>query len=270
MGGIAAGLGGAAQGASTGMMIGGPYGAAIGAIAGGLIAGLSPTPHFSPSGYTPVSPVEGQGEFLQQGANLPAVSGVLQQANSIDNADYQKQASQFAPNLMGNIKQSGVNTSALLGGNLTPGVQSALGKPGATGRDLGLTSDQLMLQGAQQLPGEERTATGLNPFNVTSTSTLQSPAALLARRDQEDMYNNSITNQNAIGKFNASQSNSLASVLGLAGSAVQASLKGMNNGSSGSNNSLGYGFGQGDTGPTADSQFDATGAFIGGGGGGFG
>ena len=257
--------GGAAQGAASGFTLGGPWGAALGGVLGGILGAFQSTPHADPFNYTPTDVSRGQVDFLGQAQNLPGVSKIVQQANAIDNAAYQKQASEFAPNLMGNIKQEGQNTSSLLAGNLTPGVQAALGKPGATARDLGLTSDQLMRAGAAQLPGEVKTATGLNPFNITSTDTLLSPAALLQREDQKNMYNNQIQNQQDLLQFGAANSNNIpSSILSGIGS-LAGNLRGAGFSSSGgSGGGLGYGFGQGDTGPTSDANFDATGNFIGG------
>lgn len=225
MPGLFGALGGASQGASAGFSLGGPWGAVAGGVIGGVLGALGNTPEFKPKKYTPASVTEGQGQFMQQAEGLPGVSKVLQDANRIDNASYQRDASEFAPNLMGNIAQQGENNAALLSGNLTPGVQAALGKPGATARDLGLTSDQLMLAGAGNLGGELKTAIGLNPFNETSTDTLISPSALLKRQDSYDLRNNQIANQQRMINFGESNSNLPSSILSGIGS-LAGSLRG--------------------------------------------
>lgn len=256
-------LGGGLQGASSGFMLGGPFGALAGGVLGGILGAFQSTPTFTPYKYNPRDVTTGQNQFLTQGAGLPGVQGVLQQANKIDNASYQKDASEFAPNLMGNVAQNGANTSALLSGNLSTGVQDATGKFGATGRDLGLTSDQLMQAGAGQLGAETKTATGLNPFNETSTDTLLSPAALLKRQDSIDLKNNQIFNQQSLAQFGAQNTNNTSSSIlsGLGSLAGNLRGTGFNNGPV---ISSGYGFGYGDSGPTSDSMFDDHGNWLGG------
>ena len=192
--------GGALTGAKAGMQFG-PYGAIAGAVIGGVLGSLEDNPTYTPYQYNLASVTQGQNQFLQQGDKIGDVSGTLAEANKLSNASYQKDASEFAPNLMGNIKQSGANTASALSGNLTPGVQNALGKPGASARDLGLTSAQLQRGGASQLMGETQASTSLNPYNETATDTLMSPSALLARQDQANMYNNNILNQNALAGY---------------------------------------------------------------------
>jgi hypothetical protein len=211
--------GGALTGASAGLKIGGPWGAAIGAVAGGVLGALEDNPIYTPYKYNPANVTQGQYQFLQQGDKIGDVSGTLAQANAIDNASYQGDASEFAPNLLGNIKQQGANTTSALQGQLTPGVQAALGKPGASARDLGLTSAQLQQGGAGRLGGELNAATSLNPYNETATDTLISPSALLQRQDQKDLYNNNILNQNALANYQSEQSNDWAKqALGMIGS----------------------------------------------------
>lgn len=275
--------GGAIAGAGAGFQIGGPYGAIAGAVIGGVLGALEKNPQLKIQKYDPADVTEGQNQFLQQGAGIGGVSQTLQQANRIDNAAYQKQASEFAPNLMGNVAKNAANTSSLLGGNLTGGVQSALGKGGATARDLGLTSDQLQQMGAGRLGGEVNAATSLNPFNETATDTLISPAALLKRTDQANMYNNQIQNQQLQAKFNEQVSSDYArQALGMIGSLPGGGIGKMVGGFGGNNGAStipvndspnssdffvgqgsGYGFGYGDSGPTADSNFDPSGAYTG-------
>jgi hypothetical protein len=268
--------GGVISGAGAGFQMGGPWGAVAGAVVGGVLGALEKNPQLQLQKYDPADVTSGQNQFLQQGAQIGNVSGVLAHANQIDNASYQKQASQFAPNLMGNVRQNAANTSSLLAGQLPGGVAAATGKNGATARDLGLTSDQLMQQGAGQLGQETRTATGLNPFNETATSTLLSPSALLQRTDQANMYNLGIENQR-LGAVYANNVNSdfARQALGMIGSMPGGGI-GKMVGSAGGNTltggnysyapptSSGYGFGYGDTGPTADSNFTDNGVFTGG------
>jgi hypothetical protein len=271
--------------------MGGPYGAIAGAVIGGVLGALEKTPHLQLEKFNPADVTFGQNQFLTQGDKIGDVSKTLAQANSIDNTSFQKDASEFAPNLLGNLKQQGANATSLLNGQLTPGVQAALGKPGATARDLGLTSQQLMQQGAGELQGELKTATGLNPFNETATSTLLTPAALLQRKDQNDLYNLNVRNQQTGARFANAASNDWARQAmgmltsmsptgsigkGIAGGApgqgynYGAPTTGYGSWSDLPTVSSGYGFGYGDTGPTADNQFTDNGSWMGGSGGGWG
>lgn len=233
--------GGAISGAGAGMMVGGPWGAVAGAVVGGVLGALQDTPTLALEKWSPADVRQGQNQFLTQGENIGAVSKTLAEANRIDNASFQRDASEFAPNLMGNLKQQGANTSALLAGQLSPGVQAALGKPGATARDLGLTSDQLRQQGASQLGAETKTALSLNPFNETATSTLLSPAALLQRKDQNDLHNLNIRNQAAGARFAGEAANDWATqALGFIGGMSPAG--GLGKGIAGSPAGTGYNY----------------------------
>jgi hypothetical protein len=191
------------------------YGTAIGAIAGGLIGafGSGASKNVQQRGLTLGPYTGGQQQFLEQGKNIGDVSRLLGEANKIDNLKYRQQAAQFAPNLFGNIAQNATNTSDMLSGNLTQGIQDTIGKPGATGRDLGLTPYQLQLRGANRVGIEGDTARKLTPFNETAMDTLISPAALQQRQDQLDTQNNQILNQSKLMAAGASNTNPLGSGL---------------------------------------------------------
>ncbi len=230
---LSGGLSGAAQGAQLGTMIMPGYGTAIGAIAGGLIGafGSGASKNVQPKGLKLGPYTQGQSQFLEQGKNIGDVSHLLGEANRIDNLKYRQQAAQFDPNLFGNMATNNANTSAMLGGGLTEGIQNTIGKPGATGRDLGLTPYQLELRGANRVGIEGDTARKLTPFNETATDTLISPAALLKRQDQLDAYNNQIKNQQTLMK--AGVPNAGAAGLAAGAGGLFGSLRGL--GGSGQN-----------------------------------
>lgn len=254
------------SGAQTGM-VAGPYGAVIGAVIGGVMGALSYNPPVAPKlSKAKLDPVSmGQKDFLDQSEHIGEVGDLIQKANDRSNESFQENISKFAPETMSTTGRIGATGLALTGGQLPQGFVA----PGPTGRnlnpaDLGLTSDDLFKLGTNVTGSGEKMAGELNPFNATATGTLLSPAALLQRRDSTNYFNTNLKNQAAIGQAAAGSINPFASGVGTGMGAFTGGggLRGFTNlgGSSGP----GYGFGQGDTGPTADSQFSATGEFMGG------
>lgn len=233
-------LGGAASGASAGM-VAGPYGAIIGAVVGGVLGGLSyhppKPPQLSKVSLDPAT--TGQKDFLDQSEHLGDVGHLLNQANDFSNDAFKERIDKFAPETERNVGQIGATGLALSSGGLPSGFLEA----GANGRhldaaDLGLTSDDLVKLGSNVTGQGENQAQALNPFNATSTGTLISPGALLARRDSQNYYNTALKNQAAIGKSVGDAINPFASGVATGLGAFQSSLRGLTNtGAAGATNS---------------------------------
>lgn len=258
-------------------MVAGPYGAIIGAVIGGVLGGLSyhppKAPVLSKDKLDPVS--SGQADFLDQSEHIGEVGKLINQANDYSNKSYQENVAKFAPETASTTGQIGKTGAALAGGNLPTGFLSA----GPNGRqlnpaDLGLTSDDLVKAGAGVVGQGENQAQALNPFNATATGTLLSPAALLQRRDAAGYYNTGLTNQALIGKSVAGAINPFASGVSTGLGSLSGSLRGLGQQGQGGQPSQydeftnpsdqsNYGFGVGDTGPTADSMFSASGDYTG-------
>ncbi len=221
-------IGGAASGAQAGMAFG-PYGAAIGAVLGGVLGALSYKP-IEPPKLTQAkldSVTKGQSDFLEQGQHLGEVGDLIQKANNLSNDRYQQDIEKFAPGLKETTGNIGATGAALAGGNLPQGFLSA----GPNGKqlsaaDLGLTSDSLKKTGLDVTGAGEGLATKLNPFNATSTGTLISPGALLARRDSANYYNTGLQNQAILGKSAADAINPFASGVATGLGALGSSMRG--------------------------------------------
>lgn len=185
----------------------------------------------------------GQQQFTSQGAALPAIASLLQNAADTDNAGYQRGVFGVDPNLKGNIAsvdelariyglggvsddtRGAINRStaygALQGGFRGPDADAtgAYNAPGASMQSAAnaVKVGQTALSEQQQAPGlaaqAEAASLALNPTHVDVGSTLISPAAILARQDAADDYNNNLVNQARI--INA-------------GSAAQSNTQGMN------------------------------------------
>jgi hypothetical protein len=245
----------------------GPYGAAIGAVLGGVLGGIL---------YKPIEPpklsqakldsvTQGQTDFEQQGKHLGEVGDLIQKANNLSNTRYKEDLGKFAPNLESTTGRIGETGAALAGGNLPAGFLS--GGPGGkqlTAADLGLTSDSLKKTGSDVVGAGLTEAGKLNPFNATSTGTLINPGALLQRKDAANYYNTGLKNQAILGKSVADAINPFASGMATGVGSMGSSLRDLYTSTIGKPDPRGYGFGSGDTGPTADSQFDSSGNFTGG------
>lgn len=247
-------------------MVAGPYGAIIGAVIGGVLGGLSyhppKPPQLSKVSLDPAT--TGQKDFLDQSEHIGDVGHLLNQANDYSNDAFKERIANFAPETQRNVGNIGATGLALSSGGLPSGFLDA----GPNGRhldaaDLGMTSDDLVKLGSSVTGQGENQAQALNPFNATSTGTLISPGALLARADSQNYYNTGLKNQAAIGKSVGDAINPFASGVATGLGPLGSSLRGLTNLGGSSAGNLGYGFGQGDTGPLGDSQFDATGAFSG-------
>lgn len=171
---------------------------------------------------TPVT--TGQDQFQRQAAGIPAVAALLQKTADLDNAGYQSGVFGVDPNLKSNIgsvdalarqyslggvsddTRGAINRStafnALQGGYAGP-LNDATGS-GNTGANMQTASNavqvgQTALNEQLQAPALTQQAAqaslALNPTHVDVGSTLISPAALLARQDAADYYNNQLTNQ---------------------------------------------------------------------------
>ena len=185
---------------------------------------------------TPVT--TGQDQFQQQAAALPEVAALLQKTANLDNSAYQKGVFGLDPNLQSNIgsvdemsrlyglgavddetkaalqRQNAFN--ALQGGYAAP-LADATGaaNPASSMANAAqaVSVGQEALNRQQQAPQlaqqAEAASLALNPTHVDVGSTLISPAALLARQDAADYYNNNLSNQalliNAQGQATADQ-----------------------------------------------------------------
>lgn len=180
----------------------------------------------------------GQTQFLQQGAAIPAVASLLQNAANMDNQGFQSGVTAVDPSLTGNIgsvdalarqyalggvdqdTRQAINRqqayNAISGGYRAPDATAATGaNPAASmmGAANAVAVGQQALQEQQQAPALENEAMsaslGLNPTHVDVGSTLISPAALQARQDQAAYYDNNLRNQaELINAGSQNQSNS--------------------------------------------------------------
>ncbi len=169
---------------------------------------------FTPKLYKPGSVDQGQTQFLQQGEQLGAVSDLLNRANRQDNAAYQKRLLETNPELAAGISATDQAAKDYAEGVIAPDVQRKLDRDSAYAALQGGFGGGSGMQEAQQLVNtmkyrlnEQTTmapemqakafnyANALNPTESNVADTLLSPAALLQRQDQLDMYNNQIANQ---------------------------------------------------------------------------
>ncbi len=185
---------------------------------------------------TPVT--TGQTQFQEQAAALPQVAALLQKTADLDNAAYQSGVFGLDPNLKSNIgsvdemsrlyglgavddetraalqRQTAYN--ALQGGYGAP-LADATGAGGPSGSmasaaqavNVGREALNRQQQAPELAQQAEAASLALNPTHIDVGSTLISPAALLARQDAADYYNNNLTNSasliNAQGQATADQ-----------------------------------------------------------------
>lgn len=177
----------------------------------------------------------GQTQFTQQGAALPAIASLLGSAANADNSSYQAGIFGVDPNLKSNIgsvdelarvyglggvsddTRGAINRStafnALQGGFRGPDATAATGpvnsaQTAANAVSVGKTALNEQAQAPGLAAQAEQASLALNPTHVDVGSTLISPAAILARQDAADSYNNDLVNQSRIiNAGSAAQSN---------------------------------------------------------------
>lgn len=175
----------------------------------------------------------GQEQFVSQGAAIPAIASLLQGAADMDNAGFQRGVFGVDPSLQGNIgsvdelarlyglgavsdeTRSSINRSnaynALQGGYGAP-LSDATG-PANSMMDAAnrVTVGQTALKEQEMAPQlatqAMQASLALNPTHVDVGSTLLSPAAILARQDAADVYNNELQNQARIVNAGSQQQN---------------------------------------------------------------
>jgi hypothetical protein len=174
---------------------------------------------FTPKLYKPGAVDQGQTQFLAQGAELGNISDILNRANRQDNAAYQKRLMEEDPSLAAGIAATDQAASDYSKGIIAPDVQRKLdrdsayaalqGGYGGTGEEgsSGMADAQQLVNTMKYRLNEQSVlapemqakafnyANALNPTESNVADTLLSPAALLQRQDQLDLYNNQIKNQ---------------------------------------------------------------------------
>lgn len=222
--------------------------------------------------------------FADQGRNLPAVADLLGKSSTLDNEAILARLQESDPSAVANTQATSQLASDRAMGGLQPDTIDAIkranaysslqgGYAGSSMADdsLALKTNQARLNAIKQAPGLNTQAmtmaTELAPVNPDVAQTLISPGAILQRDDQEANYNNDILNQGrlaaaGVGAGNATQQASAftTGITSLVGGIDR--LAGPSTSIYGSG--PGYGFGQGDTGPTSDSNFTAGGTWTGG------
>lgn len=178
--------------------------------AAGLTKGLT----YDPVLYKPADVSSGQTQFLEQGAQLNDVANMLAMANRQDNDAYQKRILGINPSLAAGISANAANAKDYAAGVIAPDVQRKLDRDsaysslqGGFGGGSGMQDAQQQVNTMKYRLNEQTTmapefatqsfnyANALNPTESNVADTLLSPAALLQRQDQLDMYNNQIANQ---------------------------------------------------------------------------
>jgi len=225
---------------------------------------------------------QAQQQFASQLGQLPAVAALLGKSSSLDNLATQNRILADNPEAEANTTATSKLAEERSLGGLSQDTQDAIKRANAyaalqggyAGSTMADTAGELrtaqarqkMIASAPQLNSQAfGMAEELNPVNPDVGATLLSPGAILQRSDQEQNYNTDILNQGRLAKAgvaagNAQQQGSLLTtgVAGLMGG-IGSLMRG-----GGWGDSRGYGFGLGDTGPTADSQFTSSGAWTGG------
>jgi hypothetical protein len=154
-------------------------------------------------------------KYTAQGKQLPELYNFSTDVNQA----YRDQLSQTAPELAQSAEQLSASTNSLLRGEIPQDVadqirrqtaeRGVLGGYGSgsgmgrnlTARDLGLTSLDMMRQGAQTLPEVAQLAAALNPVSVQDS--IFSPGAIMSREDSVAQYNNQIGNTWRYARANA-------------------------------------------------------------------
>jgi hypothetical protein len=203
-----------------------------------------------------MSPSDAQAQFGQQGALLPQIGDMLNKVTDLDNTNFQNAVRGLDPRLAGNI--GGVdNLAAQFGrGYVDPETAAAIKRQtayqalqGGYGGGSGMEDANYRVQlGKQalteqelspQLQGEAMNQSlALNPTHTDVGSTLISPAAILARQDAQDYYNQQLRNQFA----NVNASFKAANDAGKGGSGM-GNIMGMLGGSGGGGGMMGGGGG---------------------------
>jgi hypothetical protein len=193
---------------------------------------------------------QGQSQFQQQAAAIPEIAALLQKTANLDNSAYQKGVFGLDPNIQGNIASvdemsrlyglgavddetraalnrqtaynalqggfRGPDATAATGGNPAQSAQSA-----AQAVAVGKEAINRQAQAPALAQEAAQASLALNPTHVDVGSTLISPAALLARQDAADYYNNNLSNQalliNAQGQATSNQQSGNAIASGAGG-----------------------------------------------------
>lgn len=226
------------------------------------------------------TPAAAQQDFNTQEGQLKNVAGLLGSANDLDNAQIQKNIEQQDPEaeasteaasqLAANRAQGGLasDTVAAIGrANAYAALQGGFAGSSMADTALNFKTDQARLNAVNQAPQLNQEAMGmseeLSPVNSDVGATLIDPSALLERNDQEQSYNNDIVNQQRLATLGANVGNQAAQATGVT-TGIAGMTGGINKLMSPGMSGQGWGFGQGDTGPTSDANFTSSGAWTGG------
>lgn len=195
--------------------------AAAGAGAASSASAAKDALQFDPVLYKPADVSSGQTQFLGQGENLGAVADLLKKVNAQDNAAYQARLFAANPSLAGSIANVSKKANDYAAGVIAPDVQAKLDRdsaykalqggyggqgtegssPFADAQKLVNTSLYRLNEQSVMAPQAAQQAfdysKALSPTNSDVAATLLSPAALLQRQDQQNMFNTQIANQQA-------------------------------------------------------------------------
>jgi hypothetical protein len=145
-------------------------------------------------------------DYLGQRSAVPGIARMARKENDA----WQSILERTSPGLMGSIKHAGRVVNDRISGRLTAetrgnierstayralaggfGADSAAGHA-LTARDIGRTTDDLQTEGFRMLPANLSLADQVNPVNPAAL--LFTPQQLLARRDQQSLFNTQVSN----------------------------------------------------------------------------
>ena len=218
---------------------------------------------------------QAQQQFAGQSNNLPAVSGLLGKASSLDNAAIQGRIMADNPDAESNTTATSALALNRSMGGLSSDTQDSIkranayaalqgGYAGSTMADstFGLKTAQARQQAMAQAPGLNKAAFGmadeLSPVNPDVAQTLLTPGAILQRDDQEKKYNADIVNQDRLGDLAAnfgSANQTASSASGIAGQ-----MQGLMNGTGSQWGSI-SGLNFNSSGPTGNVDYNPSGGF---------